>query len=411
MKWYYSKKGNVGQRGQADMGTLRAMAHDGRLSPNDMVCSEADSRWVLASEVDGLFPTDRPRRAGSQQSAPADDRQAPERRPAPARERHISAGRLRELVFALFCIAVFGIWQMRPHESVTKEPFVPPPLEAAGDSSAGPAPAAATGEKAVSAAKPATGSAEPSEPQAASDANPGETEEEKAWYGLCNRFEGYMKKGDVAAATRILERMINDYGSNDVTAEYLQRISTLKKAIQELDALKVLLLSGTISNEQAARLAELSLRYDRPGHLHDVMIDTLADTVNPSAARCVGVLRTAILVRDAEMARKAAVEYAVRMNPATDDLSCIEVSRLCATNGLADSAGLMMDKLVEGNPKSGPAWFEMAAMQAKAGLADEAIASLKQAVKLDGKPAKLAAQGDSRFASIRDTRAFKKCVR
>ena len=401
MKWYYSKKGNVSKRGQADLDTLREMARDGRLSQNDLVCSESDPRWILASEVDGLFPKAKPRQTGKQQGTPVKEWQG--QTSLPARRRRLNASRLRELVFALFCVVIFAIWELKPHPAASPlAPDMPPPPQPVANSNA----ETRTTSTAAESAAPAGATA-----KSAVEENAGQTDEEKAWFALCNRFEAYMNKGDASAAARILERMMTDFGSNDVTAGYRDRLSTLKNSIKELDALKVHLMAGTLGNEQAVRLAELSVQYDRPGHLRDVMLDTLADPVNPSAAKCAAVLRTALLVLDQDTARKATAEYAARMDPATDETTCVEVASLCARLNMRDSAEFLLEKLLETNTKSGSAWLELGAIQAEVGRADDSIKALKQAVKFGGKPAKRLALADKRFDSIRDTPAFRRCTR
>ena len=52
-EWYYTKEGQ--QQGPVNLGTLRDMAEDGRLRPQDMVWNSSMSDWTPASEVGGIF--------------------------------------------------------------------------------------------------------------------------------------------------------------------------------------------------------------------------------------------------------------------------------------------------------------------------------------------------------------------
>lgn len=52
-EWYYTMEGQ--QQGPVNLGTLRDMAEDGRLRPQDMVWNSSMSDWTPASEVDGIF--------------------------------------------------------------------------------------------------------------------------------------------------------------------------------------------------------------------------------------------------------------------------------------------------------------------------------------------------------------------
>ena len=57
MKWFYSRRGNFHQHGVVDESTLRKLAKQQRILPDDLVWpSEQDSGWVPARSIDGLFP-------------------------------------------------------------------------------------------------------------------------------------------------------------------------------------------------------------------------------------------------------------------------------------------------------------------------------------------------------------------
>ncbi len=410
MKWYYSKKGNVGKRGQAEFDVLRAMAADGRLVPEDIVCNETNPRWIPAGEVEGLFPA--PSRKGRdkrRKSAAARDERRQESDDQPARQHTINAMHLRELVLAIFCVAVFAIWQIKPHipglTPPPPAPFATPPsvtipLVAPPDS-----PAAQEQTTAAVQSELLAVAVEPAAPQVVM------SEEDKAWFALCERFEANMKNADGAGASRTLERMIQDYGANEVTTHYRDRLTAMRRTMQELDELKVRLLGGVLDQAEAVRLTELSAHYDRPGYLRDLMQDTLSDTTNPNAAKCVAVLRTAVILLDVDTARKAAAQYANRLGADETETNCLQVVALCTRIAMADSGDAILCAFLALNPKSSAAWLESAAIKADSGRSDDAIKALQKAVKFGGKPERLAAQADKRFDSIRDTRAFRKCVR
>ena len=52
-EWYYTKDGQ--QQGPVNLETLRGMAQNGSLNPEDMVWNSSMSDWTPASEVDGIF--------------------------------------------------------------------------------------------------------------------------------------------------------------------------------------------------------------------------------------------------------------------------------------------------------------------------------------------------------------------
>jgi len=82
-KWFYSKVGSDEKLGPIDTPELKAMAKDGRLSPEDLIWKEGMPKWMPAWRTRGLFPV------GGPPALPKADASPP---PLPARAHHSRPG-------------------------------------------------------------------------------------------------------------------------------------------------------------------------------------------------------------------------------------------------------------------------------------------------------------------------------
>ena len=88
----------------------------------------------------------------------------------------------------------------------------------------------------------------------------------------------------------------------------------------------------------------------------------------------------------------------------------LEVVQMYGALGESGKGADLLTKYLANEPQSSAAWMELSAIRCAAGDSKAAMTALKQAIDRGGNEACANARRDSRFDSIRDTRAFRTLI-
>jgi hypothetical protein len=415
MKWFYAKQGNMKERGFVEEDELHEMASDGKLERDDLVWKEtSDAGWVRASSVWGLFPKEegeeeekwmgqqkRPARTMAEAVEEAEAEEEYNRTPVPTTKPKRSPV---PIFLALIAVVIFFAWTAKQkHEA---------------GNGADPEPTLPTEEIDVE-PNPVSGpviepdvlpDVEPQpkiEPAHEPEPDPETEEEEDPWVPVRKEVDLNLRTGKVKLAELRIIEMAEVFGADDRYVKlFSARLAQLKKQLTELAALKKKLPSGDLTEAEAERLSRLSTLYDPHGHLHKTLVKMLTAEQGLTAPICIGAVRTASAMDDAQLVSISAREYSVRVSSLESEVLCLEVARHCQYANLNDQALAILIKYLDPYPKAASVWYERSALEAASGQKDRALKSLKIATRLGGDKARARARKDIRFNSIKETWTF-----
>ncbi|MFU8779559.1 MAG: tetratricopeptide repeat protein [Kiritimatiellia bacterium] len=361
MQWFYIKHGSFHQRGVATWDQLEKLVHSGEIQDSDLIYSEGTNyKWVRASSIPGLFRSKDGRGTGSAPAVPA---ASPGSQPLTHQARFSRRNLLflfRAFVVALGIVllasitsAIRGVSRRSPPEPpivITEEPVA-------------------------------------------------------SWQSVESDVRGLLQSGQLLEAGNIINRYIDDMGTNEISIRLTQDLQLRRKQTR-FSELYGKLRVNRANNDDMVALASLAEELGRTETLVNTLKSALVGRPPPSPAMCRSIMSLGRILQHREL-QLAALDTLGRTFDSASPYDCLALVELYIAYQMPDEAVALLEAFTEAHPDAFETWLELAALLALQEQADAALAALKEAVQTGGDEAREKAREDVRFDFVRRTWSFR----
>lgn len=382
MQYWYAARGNSSKRGLADELVLFEMAKNGKLKPSDLVWSTTTgSRWVPASTIEGLFHS-------ATQPAPSGNRDS-QAAPAAGRvgsERHQHW--VVPVIVTIVMIAFAAVMALLALKFVgTAKP--PPKADFLSSLEEEAVTGAATGQVSVVIAAVARSN---------------------VVADLRDRIAVLLVKDRLDEAEKLIGQLTKTDGGAEFAERLSLRLDGLKRTALRKSELEVALRAGTLDKAGAEELLTIVRERKEEASLQTVIEGLLRDKGEMTSGTSLSVARLCAVAGWQSLQKSSLREFSARAPMSGPDGEYLEVVQMYNALGDPAKGADLLAKYLANSPQSSAAWLELAAIRCSSGDPKAAMTALKQAVDRGGNEACANARRDSRFDSVRDTRAFRSLI-
>jgi tetratricopeptide (TPR) repeat protein len=357
------------------------MAKADELAPSDLVWrKETGTRWIRADCIEGLFP-DAPEEPVVVE---AEDAPAP---PQPAGDKRVR--KLGPITWILVAAAVLaaiavGVVLVAERLYLAGKPipglpvFVPKVSPAEEEASRQAALAAARSNRVTE---------------------------------LAALVKQYLDQERIEEAMAALSELQEYEAPEELMSPLTRRLGKIEKLAVRREQLKQVLRKGSLTPALAKELfniCRMQAKTEDLLHLVEVMLDD-PEFLTPGAA--LSSVRVCLVSGQDALLRRALNGFVLKSPKKGPFADYLEVANVYCSIGKAEEAKALLEAYLKNEPEVWQAWLELAAMTTSAQDIKPSLAAVKQATEHGGNVARDIARKDSRFASIRNTRSFKRYVK
>jgi tetratricopeptide (TPR) repeat protein len=372
MEWYYIKQGCFDQRGVVSWEQLEKLVRTGEIQDSDLIYSEGThNKWVRANSIQGLFSLKNRLGTAAKPATALPVSPVPKAIP----EGKSSSQKKIPVWRWVFATALAGIVLLAITAVVIVASLKRPPVQL------------------PVAVEPPLVAVEAPDP----------------WLSVEGDVRGLLQSGQLLEAGSMLNRYIEDVGTNEISARLTRDLQYRQKVIGFGERYSVF-RANRASEDDMLALVSLSSELGRLEALvHTLQAALVADpAATPATCRSILALGR-ILQNDA--LQMAAVEALSRSFDRASAADSLELARLYTAYQMPHKAIALLETFAEENPNTYETWLELAALLAVQEQTDAALAALRKAVQTGGDAARDKAREDVRFEAVRRTWSFRRQTR